>query len=1013
MTSKALQDAAIEAQSNNSSQPGGAVQQQNDFMNDFNIATQGMDEVNKKIAFDRYNSYLIEAAGDNVELLNAWQQQIAPSAPKLKERGISGALSDWYGQAALTIDKTQQPFYQLNSPTSENAINNQTQIDAGYAGLSDEARYREYQAQKRMSDAKSNDTSSVAAWLKNLASNPVSTATDLVSSALPAALVAGANVAGTALTAATLGAAAPVQAAIAAATPAALAAIGAAQSVGSARGDLFDKVMNADDATLLQSSPKYLELRQSLSEQDAKNQLGTNWQEHIPEFIAQASVGALTGRLGGVIGGSGKSIGREVLSEGVGEYGQQVLSNAAYKRIDENQSLTEDALLAGVQGAAGGGLVYGAAVSLPDYLSNKYGAPVVDPLSQAMSLSGTAEPIQVPEVIQAQKVASTSYSDEQAIQDEIARINDIALKSQNDMQSNQPKTLEQMAVEELGAGSTSATDAIQEAAQGVTKSDSLADDTRARLESLQSLMPKDTSAFKIVESYKSRPIIENNIDPVASPTVYDYDGAKSEIASAIDNLSRGVTNTDSINIVGTLKSLGGVNIKERSDLTGERGIEASKKFPALFKNKARSLHDTLNDGLLNDYLPQTLKVSSGQDTSAAYNYISDVLRGNNLIESSVSTDTQNEIDSLQYALDGLDVMRKNDDAYINYQARNASQVNDGADQFVVSTRAPYDTLQSLPQPVSNKTYQQKNVDDAVALLASVKRLPITENQNQVKLYSIFEEWKNYVPRENADSLNRIVTEVNRSRPKQSNIDSANNRIDTGEPKVTDSAIGNVQEPRAELASIKQPADLQQATAGNDAGRADGQDSNKLRKSITKGEENVQDRYSSPDFGELRQPGGVRGGAGLLAIDNGKKQSVRGFGQSLQGLEGRVKVNGEYREFGAYAKAQEVAQKYAQESGIDYRPVVKYVKVDEARAILIANEFDAMDHNPNDPLVKESYSAMVKETIEQYKFILQSGLKIEFIDGDNPYKNPRELIIDAVENNHLWVYRHNNTQYTSN
>ena len=871
MTSKYLEDLAAQAQAQQLNQAYGnvaPVSQSQSFADEFNAATQGMDAVQKKIAFDRYSEALTKAAGDNVELLNSWQQQIAPAAPVIKSRGVTGALSDWYNQAALTIDKAQQPFYQLNSPTSENAINNQSQIEAGYAGLSDEARYREYQAQKRMADAKANDTSTVAAWFKNLASNPVSTSTDLISSALPAAAVVGANLAAAGVTGVTGGAAAPIQAAIGAATPAALAAIGAAQSVGGARGDLYEKVMNADDAMLLQSSPKYLELRQTLSEQDAKRQLGTNWTDNIPEFIGQAAVGSITGRLGG-LGGIGKaSIGREILSEGVGEYGQQVLSNATYKKIDQNQSLTEDALLAGVQGAVGGGLANAAFVNLPNYLNSKYGEPVIDPVTQAMTLTGTAQPapqetlalpsptvpLQLGYDAPINQYNSEGRNDTPIIGKDLRGDTAIEMgykpsfgeKSVYDAQSRtglrdgvvldslqqpakQPQqTLEQQAITELGQPSQYATDKIQESAQGVVKNDWMAQDTKMRLDNLQGSLPKQASAFKIIEAYKSRPVVENEIAGVPSEPVYDYASAEKEITDRIDELT---PNDNSANIIGVLRSLGGIDIKERTDLTGERGITASKKFPALFKNpkrsqaggsivEGRSLHSILNDGALNDYLPDNLKVSGGGDTDGAFNYISDVIRGGGSLKLEDNQENQYEIESLQYALDGLNEAKQNDSTYINFQARNAAQYNDNAMAALESTRAPYDTLQSLPQPLRKTTYQQKNVDDAVELLAGIKRLPLTKKQSAVDLDSIFEKWKKYDPATNADSSNRIVTVADRSRPKQSNLDTTDNRIGAGQPDVADSIVRDVQEPRAELESDKQTAEVQPTGAGNDVARID-------------------------------------------------------------------------------------------------------------------------------------------------------------------------------------------------
>ena len=52
---------------------------------------------------------------------------------------------------------------------------------------------------------------------------------------------------------------------------------------------------------------------------------------------------------------------------------------------------------------------------------------------------------------------------------------------------------------------------------------------------------------------------------------------------------------------------------------------------------------------------------------------------------------------------------------------------------------------------------------------------------------------------------------------------------------------------------------------------------------------------------------------------------------------------------------------------------------------------------------------INETLAQCQVILNTGLKIEFINfaetGD-PYGNPRNAIIDVVQNNRLWMFPSN-------
>jgi hypothetical protein len=153
-------------------------------------------------------------------------------------------------------------------------------------------------------------------------------------------------------------------------------------------------------------------------------------------------------------------------------------------------------------------------------------------------------------------------------------------------------------------------------------------------------------------------------------------------------------------------------------------------------------------------------------------------------------------------------------------------------------------------------------------------------------------------------------------------------------------------------------------------------------------------------GELRGPAGVRGGPGLLADAPG---ADTGDDQPLNGLPRRVRVDGRVVNFGPFAPAARAARAVAQKLGRAYTPPVNYAKVDEARAARIAQAFEDMKHDPRDPEVAASYAAMIQETIAQWEEIKATGLKVEFIRGEDPYGNPRNAIIDVVENNHLWVF----------
>lgn len=162
-----------------------------------------------------------------------------------------------------------------------------------------------------------------------------------------------------------------------------------------------------------------------------------------------------------------------------------------------------------------------------------------------------------------------------------------------------------------------------------------------------------------------------------------------------------------------------------------------------------------------------------------------------------------------------------------------------------------------------------------------------------------------------------------------------------------------------------------------------------------------DRGQQAPQGSVPDGRGVRGSPGVL--DESLRQDPLPDGP-LAGLPTPVRVDGRDVAFGPLQAARDAAVRYAQQRGIDYRPARTYVEVDTARAKRIANAYDEMLHAPQDPRVKAAYAAMIEETVAQWQAIKETGLKVEFITGDDPYgNNPRLAIQDVVENNHLWVF----------
>lgn len=177
----------------------------------------------------------------------------------------------------------------------------------------------------------------------------------------------------------------------------------------------------------------------------------------------------------------------------------------------------------------------------------------------------------------------------------------------------------------------------------------------------------------------------------------------------------------------------------------------------------------------------------------------------------------------------------------------------------------------------------------------------------------------------------------------------------------------------------------------------------LRQTVVGINRRFSERYGwgAPDWSGRR--GTDTGGSQLSRTVARPYAEAARTGTDLQGLPSLVTVDGRQVEFHAFKPAQDIARKYMAAAGLPYTPERVYHKLDRARAERIAAAYDAMPHAPNDPQVKASYRALIDETIAQYRAMLAGGVRVEFIKGADPYGNPRNAILDVVENNHMWVY----------
>lgn len=161
--------------------------------------------------------------------------------------------------------------------------------------------------------------------------------------------------------------------------------------------------------------------------------------------------------------------------------------------------------------------------------------------------------------------------------------------------------------------------------------------------------------------------------------------------------------------------------------------------------------------------------------------------------------------------------------------------------------------------------------------------------------------------------------------------------------------------------------------------------------------------SGPEFGTPT----MSAGSEEFTVRSARQQALDNEnGEDILNLPGAVKVGEESLHFHSYGPAQQTARSYMADRGIDYLPPRTYAEADPELGARVAQAYDEMPHNPNDPEVAAAYQAFKDETLEQYKYITERmGIKPEFYpEGADPYPtSPRQAVLDVRENKHMYVY----------
>lgn len=152
----------------------------------------------------------------------------------------------------------------------------------------------------------------------------------------------------------------------------------------------------------------------------------------------------------------------------------------------------------------------------------------------------------------------------------------------------------------------------------------------------------------------------------------------------------------------------------------------------------------------------------------------------------------------------------------------------------------------------------------------------------------------------------------------------------------------------------------------------------------------------------------QGGAGLReTLDRAIQQDAAFQGRTVEDYTGEQRPSGPVAGNRLFSKplsrVKEIANRYYERVFGKSRP--QYFgsrKLDEARAKRISDAFIAMKHDPNNPEVRAAYEALAKETIEQYKALVDAGYVIE-INNEEPYANSEDMINDLRNNNRIKIF----------
>ena len=99
---------------------------------------------------------------------------------------------------------------------------------------------------------------------------------------------------------------------------------------------------------------------------------------------------------------------------------------------------------------------------------------------------------------------------------------------------------------------------------------------------------------------------------------------------------------------------------------------------------------------------------------------------------------------------------------------------------------------------------------------------------------------------------------------------------------------------------------------------------------------------------------------------------------------------------------DISNKYKAEMGLQTESPRLVLSVSEMDAMRVADAYDEMQHDPENPIVKEAYNKLIEEIKSQADMLLNAGYKFELSNKDRGYNTSAEMVSDVRDNKHIFI-----------